>query len=95
MLRPLILSLAFIAAPAFAAPMYEATLATPMQTSVMVRDAQWKCTGASCSAPRTATSSDATVCSAVVRKLGPVTAFASNGAAFDADKLQKCNAAAR
>lgn len=93
---PLIALLAFSApASAEARSLYKAALATPVATSLVVKDVRWSCGGASCSAVRTGNSPDGNVCSAVVKKLGPVTAFSAGEKAFDPAQLEKCNAAAK
>ena len=86
--------LAAIGAPAFAAaPVYHATLAAPGAAAVVVRDLRWQCEGTSCWAPFTATASDSTVCAAVVRKLGAITAFTAGARDLAAAEIDRCNAA--
>lgn len=92
-LAPLLL--AALATPAVAAPMYRVALAQPTTTKQVVRDLIWSCSGDACVAPLNATTSDANVCRAVVRKLGRVTAFSADARSFGADDLEKCNAAAQ
>ena len=74
--------------------MYRAGLATPVTSTLVVKDTRWACAGDSCSAIRTGTSPDANICTAVVRRLGPVTSFSAGDKVFDAAALEKCNAAA-
>jgi len=94
-----LISLLFVSLPAQAQPqvqpMYRAGLATPTTATLVVKDLRWSCVGDSCSAPRTATSPDGNVCSAVVRKLGALTSFSAGAKTFDAAALEKCNAAAK
>ena len=92
--RPLIIVLLIAAAPASAAaPSYRATLAASAAAVAVVRDLRWQCAGAICTAPFTATSSAATVCASVVRKLGAVTAFAAGAHMFTRDEPDRCNTA--
>lgn len=96
MFLALAMALTTIAPPvlAQAQPMYRAGLAKPLTASLILKDVRWSCIGDSCSAIRNGTSPDVNVCSAVVRKLGPVTSFSAGGRDFDAAALEKCNAAA-
>jgi hypothetical protein len=97
-MRTLFLALAPIVAlagPAFAAPQYQAELASPVTTKMIVRDMNWACAGNSCSAARTGTSPDGVVCVALAKKLGPLTGFTAGDRVFDASQLDKCNGAAR
>ncbi len=79
------------AAAAQGAQGYSATPATaPTVETLMTRSTLWKCSGASCTAPRTA-GSHLAACQLVRQKLGPLTAFTANGTAFAAEQLEKCN----
>ncbi|WP_380872853.1 hypothetical protein ACFB49_37540 [Sphingomonas sp. DBB INV C78] len=71
--------------------MYRVGLATPTTATLVVKDLRWSCVGDSCSAVRTGTSPDGNVCSAVARKLGPVTSFSAGAKTFDEAALEKCN----
>jgi len=84
------------ASPAAAAGtgLYRAGLETPLTSVAIVRDIRWACTGASCSAPRAATSPDANVCTAIARRVGRLTSFSAGERSFDSAELARCNAAA-
>lgn len=69
-------------------------VAQPKKASVITRGTLWKCDGGACSAPR-AGSRDAIVCELAVQRLGALTEFQANGAAFDAAALERCNARAK
>lgn len=69
-------------------------VAAPKRTSVVTRGTLWKCEDGSCAAPR-AGSRDAVVCELAVQRLGALSEFHANGAAFDAAALERCNARAR
>ncbi|OHT18428.1 CC_3452 family protein [Edaphosphingomonas haloaromaticamans] len=98
MLRPILLPMIALAAalPAQAQvqPMYHAGLAKPLTATLVVKDLRWSCIGDSCSAIRNGTSPDVNVCSAVARKLGPVTSFSAGPRTFDQAAIDKCNLAA-
>lgn len=92
-LAVLIGAITFMATTATAATgtTYRAELAAPAKASkVVVRDVVWKCAGSSCIAPQSS-SRPAIVCASLVRKLGPVTAFAFAGTALTAEELARCN----
>ena len=69
-------------------------VSAPKRTSLVTRDTLWKCDDAACAAPR-AGSRDAVVCELAVQRLGALSAFHANGAAFDASALERCNARAK
>ncbi len=90
------LSLVLAGAPAIATePLYHAALEKPAAARLIVKDVSWSCTGAACSAPRTATAPDANVCASVARRLGRLISFQAGDRAFEAAELKKCNAAAK
>lgn len=69
-------------------------VSAPKRASVIARDTLWKCQDGSCAAPR-AGSRDAVVCELAVQRLGALSEFHANGAAFDAAALERCNARAK
>lgn len=69
-------------------------VAQPRKASVITRGTLWKCADGVCSAPR-AGSRDAVVCELAVQRLGALSEFHVNGAAFDATQLERCNARAK
>jgi len=74
---------------------YSATpAAAPAKSSVVTRSTVWHCGEGVCTASK-ATSRDAIMCELVAREVGTLNAFSANGTAFDADKLAKCNTAAK
>lgn len=79
--------------PAYAtSPAYMATArVAPRDGQIVVHDMLWRCSSGSCTARRDGKSTDATICSAVARNLGPLTSFAVGDEAFDATTLEKCN----
>ena len=82
-------------ASAASAGYYNATpVAAPAKPSLIAGSMMWKCDGGVCSAAK-ATSRDAIVCEQVVKRLGAVSTFSANGAAFDEAALAKCNARAK
>jgi len=97
MLRPVIFGLSLLLAGSAAGatePLYRIDLQAPASGAI-VHDIRWTCAGASCSAPRTASSPDINVCTSAVRKLGRAVSFQANGRAFGDDELAKCNQAAK
>ena len=93
MIRPFLLSLAFVASPAFAAGHFEAQPVTrPAQERFVARDNAWRCTEAGCSSART-TTRPASVCTSLVRAVGPLRSFSVAGAAFSEAQLAACNGA--
>ncbi len=83
--------------PAAAAlPIYKATPRTaPADGQIIIHDIAWRCSSGSCFASRTGSSTDATICSALARDLGPLAAFAVGDTDFDAAAVEKCNRRAR
>lgn len=86
---------ALMAAPAFAAQPYSATLAKPLDASkeVIVGSTIFDCTASTC----TTTSkpdgvSSVNACHSLVESVGAVTAYGSAAEPFSADKLKACNA---
>ncbi len=73
---------------------YAATpVAAPAKTSLVTRSTLWKCGAGTCTAAK-ANARDGIVCELVAREVGKLSAFRANGADFDADALEKCNAKA-
>jgi hypothetical protein len=91
MLRPALLSLAFLATPAFASGYFDAQPVTrPTHERFVAGDNAWRCGEACCSSARTS-ARPALVCSSLVRQVGPVRSFSVDGRAFDAAALEACN----
>ncbi|UIJ45211.1 hypothetical protein LZK98_19560 [Sphingomonas cannabina] len=73
---------------------YSATAANAVKkTSIVTRNTIWKCKDTVCTAAK-APDRDATLCVMVAQRVGQLSAFTVNGTAFDAEALDKCNAAA-
>ena len=73
---------------------YAATPAEKLtKTSLVTRSTLWKCADGTCVASKGG-DRDAVVCQLVAQRVGTLTAFTANGAAFDPDALAKCNARA-
>ena len=90
------LTFALTARPALAQSdaYYRAELASPAPaTQIVEKGLLWFCSQQSCSASES-NSRDAIVCSALVRKLGPLHAFSADGKAFDERQLADCNSRA-
>lgn len=90
------LTFAMTARPALAqsGAYYRAEFVQPIAASQIVeKDLLWSCVGQTCQAEES-NSRDAIICGALVRKLGPVSAFAAGGTAFDEKKLADCNSRA-
>lgn len=81
--------------PGVAAEYRVTPVTAPVDGKVIVHDVAWYCTSGSCTAARTGSSTDATICSALARDLGRLSAFVAAGTAFDAAALEKCNRRAR
>jgi hypothetical protein len=95
MSRLLLLPLALLAAPAAAAPYYQAQPeVAPAQPRFVARDNVWRCADGACVSDRTA-SRPAVVCAGLVRQVGALRSFAVEGRAFDPAELTACNARAR
>jgi hypothetical protein len=91
MLRPFLLSLAFVSTPAFAAGAFDALpLTRPSHERFVAGDNAWRCGEAGCSSARTATR-PAVACATLVRAVGPLRSFSVDGRAFDAAALEACN----
>ena len=91
------LSCLALASAANAAIPITATLANPVPaaTRFVAGGAVWRCEATSCvagSADRTTMNVD--TCKQVVRRVGPVTAFASSLRSLDEETLARCNATA-
>ncbi|MCA3254052.1 MAG: hypothetical protein INF91_00370 [Alphaproteobacteria bacterium] len=92
LLAAAVVSSAFLASAAAAAPNYQATLAVPASQSKLVSsERQWSCAGLACVAGGEATSAAARICSRLAREVGPIAAFTANGRALDAGQLAACN----
>jgi hypothetical protein len=92
MLRPFLLSLAFVSTPAFAAGAFDALpLTRPSHERFVAGDNAWRCGDAGCSSAHT-TTRPALVCSSLVRQVGPLRSFSVDGRTFDAAALAACNA---
>lgn len=68
--------------------------ANASQAKVIGKGVVWNCVGTSCNAPR-GDSRPAISCSALVKQVGKVTAFAVGGVALDEAALARCNSFAR
>ena len=91
-----VVSLAFASA-AFAAPPVTAILQTPVEAPkrVAAGGAIWACEGTTCvSGGASNDSAQVPVCRALVRKVGPVTSYASSRRAIEGEDLARCNAVA-
>ncbi|AJA11256.1 Putative secreted protein [Sphingopyxis fribergensis] len=87
------LSFASSAATAASGAYYRAELAGPAtEARFVARDVVWACKGSSCTA-RQGTSRPLVMCSALVKKAGPVASFATGGKALEAEELARCNGA--
>jgi hypothetical protein len=95
MLRYAILSLALVAAPAFAGSFQAETNAAPARAQFVARDSIWRCTGTMCVSSNRTSTRPAIVCAALVREAGALKSFSVDGRAFGAEELQSCNARAR
>ena len=95
--RPLAVFALLAATGAQAAPpgYYVATPAvTPAHASLMTRDTPWRLDGATYVADRAPERAEV-LCQLVAGRVGALSGFSVAGAAFDADKLAKCNARAK
>ncbi len=72
-----------------------ASLATPLETSrkIVINETLWKCAGDVCKSA-VENSRPANTCIRLVKKIGPVTSFATPRGELSAEDLQRCNAAA-
>lgn len=83
------------AATAGNATTYRVSLAEATdQRTPVIRNAAWVCDGTEC-ATAAARSGPANSCVHIVRELGPVTAFTSDGEALSEEELAECNSRAR
>ena len=55
---------------------------------------RWKCSDGVCSAGKSSDRPNI-MCELVVQRVGELSSFTANGAAFEADALAKCNARAK
>ena len=95
MIRTLILASALVAAPAFAAPTFQAQPeVAPAEAKFVVRDTIWTCGDAGCSATAS-NSRPAVVCALLAREVGALKSFSARGEALDGEALAKCNARAK
>lgn len=70
---------------------YRAELTAPVSQQTVITDGiAWKCEGSTCSAAK-GNSRDAIVCARLVKKVGPLTGFASRKGALEGDDLARCN----
>ena len=95
MLRYAIFSLAFVAAPAFAAGFQAETSSAPAQERFVARDSIWRCAGTNCVSTNRTSTRPAIACAALARQVGELKSFSADGRAFAAEELQACNARAR
>lgn len=95
MLRYAVLSLAFVATPAFAAGFQAETSTQPPQGRFVARDSIWRCAGTACVSTNETSTRPAIVCAALARQVGALRRFTADGRAFGAEELQACNARAR
>jgi hypothetical protein len=85
------------AAGAFAAEnTFSASLASPVaKTKIVAGGAVWNCEGETCVAGAITTeTSSLRACKALAKEVGPLAAYGGR-AAFEADKLAKCNTVAK
>lgn len=76
-------------------PFFVAVPATPpSRTTPMTRETIWHSSGVAYVTQRQPERA-AILCELVVRSAGPLTSFTVGGQPFDADRLARCNAAAR
>lgn len=79
------------AAAAESGAFYRAELAAPASQQTIITDGiAWKCEGSTCSAAK-GNSRDAIVCARLVKKVGPLTGFASRKGTLEGDDLARCN----
>jgi hypothetical protein len=78
------------------APNYRLVAANAVEgtSKIVIRDTLWNCSGGIC-VTNAVTSRPEIVCSAAARKIGKLSAFTANGAAFSDEQLAKCNAKAK
>ena len=90
---PILLGLAFAAAPAVAAN-YSATLIAPAAGKFIARDIVWTCGAAACQGS-TDESRPVVLCQSLAKRAGQLERFLVDGRAFTPAELERCNAAAR
>ena len=95
MLRYAVLSLALVAAPAFASAFQAETNSAPAQERFVARDSIWRCAGTNCVSTNRTSTRPAIACAALARQVGALKSFSVDGRAFGAEQLQACNARAR
>jgi hypothetical protein len=94
MFRTAFAALALIAAPAFAAPHFQAEpAAKPQQTRFVAKDVVWRCGESGCTGAKS-NSRSAIVCAALAKEIGPLRSFSAGGEAMTSGDLDKCNARA-
>lgn len=74
---------------------YSASLVSPVDAPrrEVIGGVLWKCEGSACAAPLDGSRAQNS-CARLVRKVGPITRFASPKGELSAEDLQRCNAAA-
>jgi hypothetical protein len=93
--RAVILAITLAAAPAQAAPLFEAQPeVAPANARLVLRDMLWNCGSAGCAAAQ-GTSRPAVVCAVLAGEVGPLRSFSFKGAALSAEALGKCNMRAK
>jgi hypothetical protein len=90
-------ALAAIAVPAFAEGVWTATpTKTANSGAILAGGAVWACDKDVCHTTSDTSTADAmTSCRALVKEIGPVTAFSTDGHAYSAGRLATCNASAK
>jgi len=95
MIRAVIFASALFAAPAVAAPAFQAQPeAAPAATKFVVRDTIWNCGDAGCSA-NASSSRVAVVCALLAKEVGALRSFTVRGEAMAPEALAKCNERAK
>ena len=88
-------ALSMAAGSAFAEDTAHATLKTPVstETHAVAGGATWLCFGSSCATTSETIGATLSVwsCKALVRSVGPVTAYSLNGNSLTADQIERCN----
>ena len=93
-MRTILATLALLTVVPASAATFQAQPAVPPSARVIAKDVSWLCGNAGC-VTSSAGSRPAVVCAQLVRKVGWLASFSSNGTAFGADQLARCNARAR
>ncbi|CAA9540883.1 MAG: hypothetical protein AVDCRST_MAG23-2052 [uncultured Sphingosinicella sp.] len=95
MLRTAILAFGLLAAPASAAPLFQAQPeVAPSKAKFALRDTLWKCGDAGCAAAQ-GHSRPAVACAVLAREIGALRSFSFKGEALPAEELARCNARAK